>query len=116
MKVRATQRGYYGGMIREEGAKFSLAQPEDFSRSWMEKAGAADPLDHDDDGKKGGSLPSGKPTAADRIAQAKELTGRDDIKTAKEADAILAAAGGPDPVADEPAPFSDDTPIEAVDE
>lgn len=116
MKVRATQRGYYGGMIREEGAKFSLAQPEDFSKSWMEKTGAADPLDHDGDGKKGGSLPAGKPTAAERIALAKELTGRDDIKTAKEADAILAAAGDPDPAIDEPAPFSDDTPIEAVED
>lgn len=116
MKVRATQRGYYGGMIREGGDVFALARPEDFGKSWMEQAGAADPLDHDGDGKKGGSLPAGKPTAADRIAQAKELTGRDDIKTAKEADAILAAAGGPDLVADEPAPFSDDTPIEAVDE
>lgn len=115
MKVCATRRGYYGGKVREEGEKFSLAKREDFG-SWMEKVGAADPLDHDDDGKKGGSLPSSKPTAADRIAQAKELTGRDDIKTAKEADAILAAAGDPTPAADEPAPFSDDTPIEAVDE
>lgn len=127
MKVRATARGYYGGMIREPGTKdaeFSLTDPKaDFASSWMEKIGKSDPLDHDSDGKKGGSMPSGKPSAAERIAQAKELTGRDDITTAKEADAILAAAGDPAPAAgdptpavDEPAPFSDDTPIEAVDE
>lgn len=119
MKVRATQRGYYGGMIREPGTKdaeFALVNPKhDFASSWMEKVGATDPLDHDGDGKKGGSVPAGKPKPADRIAMAKELTGRDDITTAKEADAILAAASG-EPVADEPAPFSDDTPIEAVED
>jgi hypothetical protein len=114
MKVIATRRGFYGGKVREEGEKFSIAKREDLG-SWMDKVGAADPLDHDEDGKKGGSVPSGKPSAAERIAQAKELTGRDDIKTAKEADAILAAAAG-EPVADEPAPFSDDTPIEAVED
>lgn len=119
MKVTATQRGYYGSMIREAGDVFALSAPDDFSGVWMEKVGKPDPLDHDSDGKKGGSLPSGKLKAAERIAMAKELTGRDDITTAKEADELLASAGQPaaaDAPADEPAPFSDDTPIEAVDE
>lgn len=111
MDVRATLRGYYGGKVREPGDRFEIKSAAEFSKSWMEKA-APDPLDHDGDGKKGGSLPSGKPKAAERIAMARELTGRDDITTAKEADEILAAAEAET----DPAPFSDDAPIEAVED
>lgn len=92
-KVQATQRGYFGNIIREPGDVFEV--PADAMGSWME---TIDPLDHDGDGKKGGSLPSGKPKAADRIAIARDLTGRDDITTAKEADAIIEAAGGSDDI------------------
>jgi hypothetical protein len=35
MRVRATQRGYYGGRVREPGEEFSLAKDEDFSSKWM---------------------------------------------------------------------------------
>lgn len=94
MEVRALARGYYGGMIRDVGDVFAIAAGAELG-SWMEPV---HPLDHDGDGKKGGSLPSGKPKAADRIAMARELTGRDDITTAKEADAILDAAGGADDI------------------
>ena len=94
MEVRATQRGYYGGIIRDDGDVFTIAAEGDLG-SWMEPLS---PLDHDKDGTKGGSLPSGKPKAADRIAMARDLTGRDDITTAKEADAILDAAGGADDI------------------
>lgn len=38
MQVRAKQRGFYDGSIREEGEEFILARPAQFSTKWMEKA------------------------------------------------------------------------------
>jgi hypothetical protein len=35
MRVRATQRGYYGSRVREPGEEFGLAKDEDFSPKWM---------------------------------------------------------------------------------
>jgi hypothetical protein len=90
IKVTAIEKGYYGRQIRLPGEVFGIASAEDFSEAWMK---TDDPLDHDGDGKKGGAK---KPTAAERIKLATELSGRTDIKTAKEADEIIAAAGGAD--------------------
>lgn len=59
MRVRATQRGYYGRMRREEGDEFVLADKADFSKNWMEAVD--DPLDHDGNGRKGGSKPKAEP-------------------------------------------------------
>lgn len=40
MKVRATQRGYYGNVLRDPGSPddtFVLTDPKHFSETWMEK-------------------------------------------------------------------------------
>lgn len=36
MQVRAIERGYFGGKLREPGELFSLAEVGQFSRTWME--------------------------------------------------------------------------------
>ncbi len=64
MRVRATQKGYYGRMLRDIGDEFVLADPEsDFAEVWMEDISGAerDPLDHDGNGRKGGSAPKPEP-------------------------------------------------------
>lgn len=69
MLVRATERGYYGNKRRDEGEEFGIADRSHFSARWMEPVGwepsERDPLDHDGDGKKGGSAPKAeqKPAA-----------------------------------------------------
>lgn len=55
MRVRATERGYYGSQIREAGDVFEISDPSHFGTTWMQRV--RDPLDHDGDGKRGGSLP-----------------------------------------------------------
>lgn len=62
MRVRATERGYYGGMIREVGDVFTIAGRPDLGR-WM---APISPLDHDEDGRKGGSKP-GRRRAAEPV-------------------------------------------------
>ena len=58
MRVTATQKGYYGNVVREPGDVFTLADEAAFTASWMEAVYAQpDPLDHDGDGRKGGSKP-----------------------------------------------------------
>ena len=59
MRVTATQKGYYGHVVREPGDVFTLADEAAFAASWMEAVDEAkpDPLDHDGDGRKGGSKP-----------------------------------------------------------
>jgi hypothetical protein len=54
MRVTATQKGYYGNVVRDVGDEFVLAEKSAFSDAWMR---AIDPLDHDGDGRKGGSKP-----------------------------------------------------------
>jgi hypothetical protein len=39
MKVRATQKGYYGGKLREPGEIFSITHVKAFSQEWMEAVG-----------------------------------------------------------------------------
>lgn len=56
MRVVATQKGYYGNVVREPGDVFTLADEDHFSTAWMDEA-PAHPLDHDGDGRKGGSKP-----------------------------------------------------------
>jgi hypothetical protein len=39
MRVRATQKGFYGGVFREPGhvtEEFDITTPEEFSSEWME--------------------------------------------------------------------------------
>ncbi len=36
VKVKATQKGYFGGKLRQEGDTFSINEKE-FSKKWMEK-------------------------------------------------------------------------------
>jgi len=111
IKVTAIANGYYGQKVRVPGEEFGINQAEDFSEVWMvsedpklKKKSKDVALDTGPDTRRvntGGTdgivgvdvpKPGQKLSAADRIAAAKELTGRDDINTAKEADAILAAA------------------------
>lgn len=125
--VTAKDRGYYGSKVREPGETFAIASEAHFSKSWMERIGSA-PVQADDNtgNGDGGGSGDGKPkklSAKERIAAAKELTGRTDITTAKEADVILAAAGqGGEPASDdgdiEPEDDGggdDDTPVQADD-
>jgi hypothetical protein len=76
MRVIATQKGYYGNIVREAGDAFVLADEAAFTDVWMRKAGAderRDPLDHDGDGRKGGSKPkrvSAETTLAEPAAPA----------------------------------------------
>ena len=104
MKVIATARGFMHGRIIEPGEAFVLADQSAFSGEWMK---AADALDHDADGRKGGSKPGRKKrvpvsletdleidqTDDEVIAMARELTGRDGL-TIEEAREIVDAAGG----------------------
>lgn len=124
--VTAKDRGYYGSKVREPGETFAIASEAHFSKAWMERIGSA-PAQVDGTGNgDGGGGDDGKPkklSAKERIAAAKELTGRTDITTAKEADVILAAAGqGGEPASDdgdiEPQDDGggdDDTPVQADD-
>ena len=67
-RVTATQTGYYGSKRRDAGEEFVLADRAHFSATWMEpvgwSVGGKDPLDHDGDGRKGGSLPKSAPAKA----------------------------------------------------
>lgn len=45
MKVTATERGYYGGMIREPGDVFDVDGAKAFSDKWMAKAGKSKPAE-----------------------------------------------------------------------
>lgn len=52
-EVRAIERGYYGSMVREPGDVFTVERG--VTGKWFEPI---HPLDHDADGRKGGSLPN----------------------------------------------------------
>lgn len=110
IEVTAIANGYYGQKVRIVGEKFGIDKPEDFSENWMvsddpkvKKASKAEAPAAPDtrrvntggtDGVVGAEIPKAgaKLSAPERVAAARSLTGRDDIKTAKEADEILAAA------------------------
>jgi len=81
--VVATAVGYYGNQLRQPGDRFGIAADDDFSDVWMTRQDA--PATDDKPAK------PAKMTAAERIAMAESLTGRADIKTAKEADEIIAS-------------------------
>ena len=121
-------RQYRGGKLRVPGEQFGIKDRAAFSDVWM---ATKDDLGPDmrrvntggTDGVVGVGVPKPgqKMSAKDRIEYARSLTGRDDINTAKEADAILASvqASGSDnddrsrDFASDP---SDDAPIEAVED
>lgn len=79
--VVATATGYYGNVLRVAGDRFGINAEEDFSDVWMTKLDAEPVAD---------AKPA-KMSAAERIALAESLTGRTDVKTAKEADEIIAS-------------------------
>lgn len=80
--VEATDKGYYGNLRRNPGDRFEIANEAAFSDAWMRRLEAPAPARKSkaksDDG-------------ADVIAMAKELTGRDDITSVDEAEAIVKA-------------------------
>lgn len=73
--VIATQRGYFGGVIREAGDKFivpdDLWNDKDKRPSWAKAAKFGGKGDHDDDGKAGGSKPADAPEDAKPSGRAK---------------------------------------------
>lgn len=83
MRVIATQKGYYGGIVREPGAAFVLGDPDtEFSARWMTKAdaeAARDPLDHDGDGRKGGSKTKGHAKETEVKPPAEPAKGTDPV-------------------------------------
>jgi hypothetical protein len=79
MQVIATQKGYYGSKVREAGERFTLSD-EAHLGSWMKAVEpAADPLDHDGDGRKGGSKSK---------AQEKDTEVKPPVEPAKAKDAV----------------------------
>lgn len=81
MRVTATQKGYYGNVVREPGDVFTLADEDHFSDAWMKPVEAKpDPLDHDGDGRKGGSKP--------RKGQEKETEVKAPVEPAKPVDPV----------------------------
>lgn len=127
IKVIATAKGYYGGMIREPGAMFRV--PEDRKLpSWVRHHAFGGKGDHDGDGKPGGSKPKPEPKpaakpaadpdavvvpagwqklkAADRKALATAITG-EKAPNAADADRVILAyleSQKPEPFEDAPAP------------
>ena len=47
MKVKAKQKGYFGGKLRQEDDEFEVGTEKEFSSKWMEKV----------DGRKKSSVP-----------------------------------------------------------
>lgn len=81
MRVTATKKGYYGNVVREPGDVFTLADEDHFSDAWMKPVEAKpDPLDHDGDGRKGGSKP--------RKGQEKETEVKAPVEPAKPVDPV----------------------------
>lgn len=72
--VVATQRGYFGGVVREIGDRFAI--PDDLMAddkrrpSWIAPAAFGGKGDHDNDGKIGGAKPAkGKRVKADEAVE-----------------------------------------------
>lgn len=115
--VRATTRGYVGGVIREHGEVFAWPDGNKLG-SWVEPVLFGGKGDHDGDGNVGGSKPA-RPagsvavpadwrngSAAERKALAKEISGSA-VPNAAAADEIIeahVAASAPAPFSDAPAP------------
>lgn len=101
IEVTATANGYYGGIVRRPGDRFVISDDEAFSEAWMTKDkpdGVATRRVNlgGTDGVVGGEVPKKgvKLSKKDKIEAAQELTGRSDITTVEEANAILASAQG----------------------
>lgn len=118
-KVRAAERGYYGGKVREEGEEFDFTGPG-ARPDWMELVAFGGKGDHDGDGMTGGSVPKtgGKPLTDMTVTDLREVAGARGIDLAgltKKADILAAIEGGAaktdtvdaptaDPFADAPEP------------
>lgn len=125
VKVIATEKGYFGGVIRELGASFDVDDELWKDKKRRPKWAKRDPGhvfggkgDHDGDGDVGGSKSAGKPAgdgepvtipadwqnlgAAERKALAKAISGAN-VPNAGEADKVISAYVE----SNKPAPFSD---------
>lgn len=63
--VRNVSTGPRGGYLKGayvEAAPGETIEADDFADEWFEQTGKPDPLDHDGNGRKGGSKPKPKPT------------------------------------------------------
>lgn len=104
-EVIATEKGYFGGEIREEGARFSIPDALWRDKKLRPRWARLDPAhafggkgDHDGDGEVGGSVPSAIEVPADwreahhkkRKAIAKQITGNEPVNT-EDADRVIAA-------------------------
>lgn len=110
-KVRAAERGYYGGAIREEGEEFDFNGPGGRPK-WMELVAFAGKGDHDGDGRTGGSKPKGgdadlSSKTVPELREIAEEQGVDLTGITKKADIIAAIEAGP---ADEGAEAFGDAP------
>ena len=83
MRVTATQKGYYGNVVREPGDVFRLADEDHFSATWM-AADEPHPLDHDGDGHKGGSKPRKGQVRETEVIQPTEPATASDLVTGGE--------------------------------
>ena len=136
VKVIATEKGYFGGAIRDLGATFDV--PDDLwgdkkrRPSWAKAVKFGGKGDHDGDGKAGGGkaaastdAPAGSVvvpadwqgmSAADRKALAKAISG-DNVPNASEADKVISAhveANAPAPFGDAPAPETAGNGVQAA--
>lgn len=99
IEVVATANGYYGNKHRVPGERFMIDDEKAFSKVWMERASKSDVVETrrvntgGTDGVVGAEVPKpgSKLSAKERIAAANSASGRTDIKTASEADTVLAA-------------------------
>lgn len=118
-EVRAKEKGYAGGMVREQGDKFSWPEGIPLGK-WVEPVAFAGRGDHDHNGKTGGTAaPVGRDAAVvvpadwhsmklpDRKALAKKISG-ENAANAADADSVIAAyveaSGTAAPFDDAPAP------------
>lgn len=99
IEVVAIANGYYGNKHRVPGERFSIEDEAAFSKNWMERASKSDQVEMrrvntgGTDGVVGAAVPrpGAKLSAKERIAMANSASGRTDIKSAAEADTVLAA-------------------------
>lgn len=99
VKVRATVRGYVGGVLREAGDVFEWPAGDKLG-SWVQPLKFGGKGDHDGDGADGGGIPAAPATAiADMTIAAlreyAELNGIDLAGLTRKADIVAAIEAGP---------------------
>lgn len=77
VEVEATQRGYYGGAIRDPGDRFmiddEIMKDEKRRPSWVKLVAFGGKGDHDGDGKTGGAKPAAEKPAKGKKAAPVEM-------------------------------------------